>query len=80
MNDVFALPVSYQGRELELPFKIVAQGYATSYVDAVGEVEVNFERDDFGELRAVIYDQDQITTKLPESSLLEAINGPLFCW
>ena len=77
MNDLFALPVSYQGRELEFPFKVIAHGYMTRYVIIVGDVEVSFEKDDFGELRAVIYDQDQLQGKLPERALLQAITETL---
>ena len=75
MNDVFALPVAYNGNDFEFPFKIVAQGYTHRYVVSVDDVEVVYERDDQGAFRALIYHLELITTKLPERDLLEAISN-----
>ena len=73
MDDVLKLPVMYRGEELEFPFRVLLQGFTTRYVVDVDGVEVTYERDDSGELRAVIYDQEQLRGKLPGRGLMEAI-------
>ena len=69
------LPVEYRGPEYMFPFRVVPQGFAMRYTVLVDEVEVVFERDDSGELRALVYDHDQIGKKLPDRGLLEAISS-----
>jgi hypothetical protein len=69
------LPVTYRGQEYAFPFRVVPQGFTMRYTVLVGDVEVVYERDDAGELRALIYNQDEITGKLPERGLLEAISA-----
>lgn len=75
MEDLYQLPVSYKGEELEFPFRIVAQGYVQRFVVRIAEVDVVFEPDDSGEYRAIVYDADGVTGKLPERGLLEAISS-----
>jgi hypothetical protein len=77
MEDSLKLPVIYKGEELEFPFRVVLQGFTTRYVVEVDGVKVTYERDDTGELRAVVYDQEQLAGKLPDRKLLEAITETL---
>ena len=75
MDEVFSLPVTYKGQELEFPFRIVAGGYAQRYMVLIGETEVVYERDDSGDLRAITTHPDGKLTGLPEKDLLEAISA-----
>jgi hypothetical protein len=75
--DVLELPVTYRGVDREFPFRVAAQGFITRYVIDVDGVEVTYERDDSGEWRAVIYNQDQLTQKPPDLALLQAISDVL---
>jgi len=74
MEDMLTLPVSYRDTEYNFPFRIIPQGYTYRFVVTVDELEVIFERDDSGELRALTVDSS-ITDRmrLPEPGLLAAI-------
>ena len=71
--DELQLPVTYNNINYDFPLRIVPQGFVYHFAVQVGDVEVIFERDDSGELRAIIYNQDVITGKLPDTGLLKAI-------
>ena len=77
MNDEeeLSLPVTYQGKELSFPLKIVPQGYVYRFVVQIGDAEVIFEKDDAGEYRAVLSKPDEHRGKLPEKELLAAIHA-----
>jgi len=77
MDAELMLPVEYKGKEYEFPFKVVLQGYAPRYVVLVDELEVIFERDDQGELRAIVYNQEGLTASLPAHGLLEVISATI---
>lgn len=78
MDDVsLTLPVHYEGRQLDLPLRIVTGGFTTKFAVLIEGVEVIFEPDDAGELRAIIYHQDQILTPLPSAGVLQAAQAVL---
>lgn len=68
------LPVTYKGKELLFPLKVVPQGYVYRFVVQIENLEVIYEKDDEGEYRAMIAKPDEYKGKLPERELLEAIN------
>lgn len=63
----------YRRETLEFPLKVVRQGFKTAYVVNVDGIDVVFERDVAGELRAVIYEQGHRATRLLKRGLIEAI-------
>lgn len=67
------LPVTYKGKELLFPLKVVPQGYVYRFLVKIEEAEMIYEKDDEGEYRAVIAKPDEYKGKLPERELLEAI-------
>ena len=69
------LPVEYRGTEYAFPFRVVPAGFVTRYAVLIDEVEVIYEPDDSGELRALIYDSEGVSVKLPERGLLEAVGA-----
>lgn len=73
MDDVLTLPVTWKGAELDLPLQIVPQGYTYRFIVQVEDTELTIERDDGGELRALIYNADGHTGKLPEQALVAEI-------
>ncbi len=73
MDDALQLPVYYRGETLEFPFRVAHLGYVRRFVVQVQEVEVHYETDDSGELRAVIPHINELRAPLPERELLEAI-------
>lgn len=75
MQDDLMLPVTYQAKELEFPFRVATQGYVPRYIVLVDDVEVFVETDDQGALRAIIYNPELVNDKLPEKGLLEAITS-----
>jgi hypothetical protein len=75
MDEVYTLPVSYNGAALEFPFRIVPQGYTIRYLVRVEETDLSFEKDDAGELRAIIVNPDEHKGRLPEQGLIAAIGA-----
>ena len=75
MDDIYTLPVSYRGEELEFPLRVVAGRYGLRYLVNLDGVELVFERDDAGELRGIIYNPDETPGKLPEPALIEAVGA-----
>lgn len=73
MDEDLMLPVTYKGKELLFPLKVVPQGYVYRFVVQIDELEVIFEKDDGGEYRAVIAKPDEYKGKLPDRELLEAV-------
>jgi hypothetical protein len=74
MDETLNLPVTYKGAELNFPLRILPQGYTYKFVVQIGEAEVIFERDDSGDLRALISNPDgHPEQKPPEHGLLAAI-------
>lgn len=73
MEDALQLPVAYRGEELEFPFRVAHTGYTRRFVVMVDGVEVHFETDDSGELRAIVPNVNDVTLPMPSKALLEAI-------
>lgn len=73
MDDALTLPVAWKGAELDLPLQIVPQGYTYRFIVRVGDTDLTIERDDGGELRALVYNTDEHTGKLPEQGLIAEI-------
>lgn len=73
MEDALQLPVSFRGEELEFPFRVADTGYVRRFVVMVDGVEVHFEPDDSGELRAIVPNVNDVKLALPSKPLLEAI-------
>jgi hypothetical protein len=75
MNDEpLLLLVIYKGKELSFPLKVVAQGYVYRFFVQIDDLEIIYEKDDEGELRALISKPDEYRGKLPDRELLEAIS------
>ena len=73
-EEQLSLPVTYKGKELSFPLKIVPQGYVYRFVVKIDDMEVIYEKNDEGEYRAIISKPDEHQGKLPERELLEAIS------
>ena len=77
MDTDLQLPVSYNGETLEFPFRVAHVGYIRRFVVIVHGVEVHFETDDSGELRAIVPNINDVNIPLPKQSLLEAIGASI---
>lgn len=77
MDDALQLPVSYKGETLEFPFRVAHLGFVRRFVVQVEGIEVHFETDDSGELRAIIPHINEITGAVPKKELLEAIGASI---
>lgn len=73
-EEELTLPVTYKGKELSFPLKIVPQGYVYRFVVQVDDAEVIFEKDDEGKYRAILSKPDEHQGKLPDKELLAAIH------
>lgn len=61
MEDVFDLPVNYNGEEMMLPSKLIRFGYSYTIEVQVNGTTVSFEKDEEGNWRALT---NSHTTKL----------------
>lgn len=73
MEDALQLPVSFKDDELEFPFRVAHTTYGRRFMVLVDGVEVHFETDDSGELRAIIPNVNEVKLPLPSKALVEAI-------
>lgn len=73
MDDYLMLPVAFRGDVLEFPFRIAYLGFLRHFVVQIDSVEVHYETDDSGELRAIVPAINEIEGPLPEKELLEAV-------
>ena len=71
MNELFDLPVIYQGEELLLPAQLLQSGYIHRFRVEVNGQEVVFENDEEGNYRAMV--EAQKVTKQIDAELLKAI-------
>jgi len=71
MDDVFDLPVSYQGKDLHFPAQLLQTGYTHRFLIEVYGAEVIFEPDEERSYRALV-DAEKVTKHMP-ADLLEAI-------
>ena len=72
METSFELPVHYKGQDIELPMRLVSFGYTYRFVVQAGEAEIVIEKDEQGELRALI-DPEQVHVRQVDAALIEAI-------
>jgi hypothetical protein len=73
MDDVFFLPVSFKGQELQFEAKLEQRGYVyVLHVDVNGTAVI-FERDEELNWRALLPQPQQDTVKPPPLDLLLAI-------
>ncbi len=73
MEDALQLPVSFNDDVLEFPFRVAHTTYGRKFMVMANGVEVHFETDDSGELRAVIPNINDLKSPLPSKALVEAI-------
>jgi len=71
MNELFDLPVIYQGEELLLPAQLLQSGYIHRFRVEVNGQEVVFENDEEGNYRAMV-DAEKVTKQI-DVELLKAI-------
>ncbi len=77
MEEGLMLPVTYKGEELSFPLRIVPQGYVYRFAVLIHDIEVIYERDDAGELRALIARPDEVLLPLPDTDLVMAVGEVL---
>ena len=71
MNEMFDLPVTYQGEELLLPAQLLQSGYIHQFKVEVNGQEVVFENDEEGNYRAMV-DAEKVAKRI-DVGLLKAI-------
>jgi hypothetical protein len=54
VDEIFEIPVSYKGKELSFPAKLLKLGYIYKFLVTIDEIEVFFEQDDEGNYRATV--------------------------
>lgn len=75
--DVFMLPVEVDGQEMEFETRLVRQGYVYKFIVSINDKEFVFEKDEEGELRAIL-DTDTFTTLTKkEQVILEEVGRNL---
>ena len=72
MEDVFDLPVNYNGEEMMLPSKLIRFGYSYTIEVQINDIAVSFEKDEEGNWRAMTNPNSgkpdtRILTKIVES-------------
>jgi len=70
--ETFMLPIEYEGEEMEFETRIAHQGYIYKFVVNVDSKEVVFERDEEGQIRALIDGSSEPMTK-KRTEILRAI-------
>ena len=71
MNELFDLPVTYQGEELLLPAQLLQSGYIHQFKVEVNGQEVVFENDEEGNYRAMV-DAEKVAKQI-DVEFLKAI-------
>lgn len=75
MDYSLSLPVTYRGTEREFPLEIIPGRESSCFAVLVEDLPVLYERDDSGDFRAIIPNLEEVTTRLPDRDLLEAIGA-----
>lgn len=74
MEEPFILEVEHNGRQLQLETRFLRLGYTYKFTVLVDEIEIMFERDEEGGLRAVVPDGiDEKNKRRIDPSLLHTI-------
>lgn len=77
MENEFEIPLTYKGKELALPARLLVQGYVYKIEVTIGETKVLYEKDDEGQWRALMEPDDQHLHHGPDVGLLQEIAGTL---
>jgi hypothetical protein len=73
MDDTFILPVFFEGKELELPARLLRFGYTVKIEVEIEGTTVVFEPDEERRWRALIGLDDVVAGKKVKHELLEAV-------
>jgi hypothetical protein len=73
MEEGFELPVTYKGKELLFPAQLVSFGWTHRIQVVMDGTRVCFERDEEGEWRAIVLEEDFKTIGKVDTDLLKAI-------
>jgi hypothetical protein len=73
MDDDFVIPVSYKGKELHFPARLLHFGYSYKIEVDVYETAVYFERDEEREWRVLVTPEDLETNKKIDRALIEQL-------
>jgi hypothetical protein len=74
LDEPFILEVEHNGRQLQLETRFMRLGYTYKFAVVVDEIEILFERDEEGGLRAVLPDGfDETSKRRIDPSLLVSI-------
>lgn len=72
MNEAFDLPVTYKGKELLFPARLLQLGYNHQFLITVDGIEVIFEPDEERSYRAIIHTEEAEKSKA-DIELLQTI-------
>ena len=75
MEDEFILPVSFEGKELELPARLLRYGYTVKIEVEIDGTPVVFEPDEERNWRAVMGFEDLVAGKKVKKELVEVVAG-----
>ena len=73
MDEGFELPVTYNGKELLFPAKLIQFGYSYRIELHINETLVSFEKDEDRNWRVLSSTTDQQTVKMIDQNLLTCI-------
>lgn len=78
MEENTTLSVTYRNQELEIPIRMMMQGYSYKIETLINDTAVWFEPDEERNFRAVLpYDTDAGLVTLPDGALLQAVADAL---
>jgi hypothetical protein len=60
MEELFSLPVSYKGKEIEVQVVLRVTGYSPRFIALINAIEVTIEKDEEGLFRALNYSEGTI--------------------
>jgi hypothetical protein len=73
MTDDFQLPITYKGKELSYPARLLHFGYVYKFEVEVEATIIQFERDDSGDWRALLSPHDLEQNKTIDKELMQAL-------
>lgn len=71
MDHHFSIPVKYKGVEMQFEVRVQVWAYGRRFYVLVDEVEVLFEQDEEGGIRAILPVEEKV--KMPAKELLQEI-------
>jgi hypothetical protein len=75
MENEFLLPVTFKGKELEFPARLLNYGYSSKLEVELDGIKVIFEPDEERNWRVLISYEDLVANKNISRELLEAVAG-----